>query len=152
MYMHVRIGLVTKSHQIIADTCMASRARLAARSLSRTYDDALRPANLKVSQMAVLVAASLSDGRYTISELADAMGLERSSLSRNLDPLERRGLVEVGPETQHRARHVSLTARGRAVLDEATPLWEQAQADLRRKLGSRWTDTMAGLDILARSI
>jgi DNA-binding MarR family transcriptional regulator len=128
---------------------MATRSRIAARTLSRAYDEALRPVDLKITQLAVLVAASLSDGRQTITDLADALGLERSSLSRNLDLLERRGLVALGPETQHRARHVSLTPEGRALLEAAMPLWEGAQARLHDRLGGAWDDTMAGLTLLA---
>lgn len=135
--------------EVAAQTCMATRTRIAARALSRAYDQALRPVDLKVTQFAVLVAASLSDGRQTITEIADALGLERSGLSRNLDPLERRGLVTLGPETRHRARHVGITPAGRALLDQARPLWETAQAKLKDALGSGWDDALANLHRLS---
>lgn len=136
--------------RIIFDTCMATRSRIAARALSRAYDDALRPVDLKVTQFAVLVGAALSGGGKTITELADALGLERSSLSRNLAPLERRGLVALGPETQHRARHVDITPDGRALIDAATPLWRRVQDDLKERLGDGWESTQASLHALTR--
>lgn len=137
------------SDKMIAATCMATRTRMAARSLSRSYDAALRPVDLKATQFAVLVAASLSGGRRTITDLADALGLDRSSLSRNLQPLERRGLIIVGPETLHRARHVDISAAGRSVLQQAVPLWERAQADLKARLGDDWAGMLRKLEQLA---
>jgi DNA-binding MarR family transcriptional regulator len=134
---------------MVAQTCLATRSRIAARRLSRIYDEALRPVDLKVTQFAVLVAASMSNGTLTITELADSLALDRSSLSRNLDPLERRGLVVLGPETHHRARHVGITADGRALLAEARPHWEAAQRKLKAHLGATWEDALAGLKQLA---
>jgi DNA-binding MarR family transcriptional regulator len=135
--------------QIVAQTCIATRSRIAARTLSRIYDDALRPLDLKITQFAVLVAASMSNGKLTISELADELALERSSLSRSLDPLERRGLVTIGPETQHRARHVGITDEGRALLTEAMPLWDGAQSRIKLRLGTQWDGALDALRRLA---
>ena len=142
---------MTGQDRIIAENCMATRARLAARSVSRDYDEALRPVGLKGTQLTVLVGVSLSRGAFTMTELADSLGMERSGLSRNLEPLERRGLVAIGPETQHRARYVELTDAGRAMIEDATPLWEQAQAKLRSRLGSGFDATMASLALLGSS-
>ncbi len=119
----------------IAGTCLASRARMAARALSRRYDRALRPHGLKITQFAVLVAAARSEGRMTMTEIAEALGLERSTLSRNFAPLEARGLVALGPETRHRARHVGLTEAGRALLAAAAGDWARAQAETEAALG-----------------
>lgn len=136
----------------IAQTCMATRSRIAARKLSRAYDDALKPVNLRVTQFAVLVAAQSSDGRQTITDLAEFLGLERSGLSRNLDPLERRGLVSLGPEKQHRARHVGITPAGRALLAAAAPLWQAAQDELAARLGDEWGLTLSRLTRLAEAV
>ena len=152
MYMHERRTRMSGRDKIIAENCMATRARMAARAISRDYDEALRPVALKVTQLTVLVGVSLSRGALTMTELADSLGMERSGLSRNLDPLERRGLVAIGPETQHRARYVELTDAGRDLIDEATPLWEQAQAKWRTKLGQGFETTMASLKALGSSL
>lgn len=109
-------------------SCFASRLRAAARAVSRHYDAALKPLDLKASQLNVLVAVSLGGGALTIVELAEKLCMDRSTLSRNIDPLERRGLLEVGPEGRHRARLVTLTAAGKALLAAAYPLWREAQA------------------------
>ena len=111
----------------MATACFANRLRTASRAISRHYDAVLKPLDLKISQLTVLTAVSLGAGGLTIIEMAERLGMDRSTLSRNLDPLERRGLVAVGPETRHRARHVELTAAGRSLLDQAYPLWKAAQ-------------------------
>ncbi|MBV7259399.1 MarR family winged helix-turn-helix transcriptional regulator [Erythrobacter crassostreae] len=120
--------------KLIANTCYATRARRAARHLSRMYDDALRPHGIKVSQFSILVAASVSRGDATITELADELGLERSTLSRNLQPLERRGLVEIGEEQQHRSRQVLLTAQGERLIEDAYGDWARVQDRARGQL------------------
>ena len=61
--------------------------------------------------------------------------MDRSTLTRNLRPLEQEGLVMVGLEGRHRSRRLEITKRGRSRLLEAMPLWEDAQKTLRRKLG-----------------
>jgi DNA-binding MarR family transcriptional regulator len=112
----------------MAEACFANRLRRAARAISRYYDAALKPVDLKVSQLCVLAAAQKSGGALTIVNLAENLGMDRSTLSRNLDPLERRGLIALGPEERHRARRVGITPSGEALLETAYPLWACAQA------------------------
>lgn len=112
----------------MAESCFANRLRAVSRAISKQYDAGLRPLDIKVSQLSVLTAVSMGGGALTIVEIAAQLGMDRSTLSRNLDPLERRGLVEVGPEARHRARKVALTEAGAALLRAAYPLWQQSQA------------------------
>jgi len=80
------------------------------------------------------------------------MGMDRSTLTRNLTPLEREGLIRVGLEGWRRSRTVEMTKKGRSRLREALPLWEKAQKTLQRKLGSRkWSVIRTGLDDLTRA-
>jgi DNA-binding MarR family transcriptional regulator len=119
----------------IASNCFASRLRAASRAITRHYDAALKPVDLKVSQLSVLVAVSKGGGDLTIVELAERLCMDRSTLSRNFDPLERRGLVALGPEGRHRARRVSLTEDGAELLKAAYPLWQQAQDAVAATVG-----------------
>ncbi len=115
-------------------TCFANRLRTASRAITHHYDAALKPVDLRVSQLSVLTAVSAANGNLTIIEVAERLGMDRSTLSRNLDPLVRRGLVFVGPEARHRARRVSLTQAGEAVLADAYPLWKAAQMAVADKV------------------
>jgi DNA-binding MarR family transcriptional regulator len=118
-----------------ATTCACQKARMAARAITRTYDDALRSSGLRSTQFTILVAASMAGG-IPLSHLAAILGLERTTLTRNLAAIEREGLVRVASVTG-RTRNVLLTSRGSARLDQALPLWDQAQQDLRRRLGEK---------------
>ena len=111
----------------MSSACFCNRLRSASRAITRIYDAALKPVDLKVSQLSVLPAVKLGRGTLTIIDIAERLAMDRSTLSRNFEPLERRGLVVLGPEERHRARKVVLTEAGAAVLEAAYPLWKQAQ-------------------------
>ena len=124
--------------QHLLDTCMCHKSRMAARAITRAYDDALRKTGLRATQLSVLAAVG-SRGALSIQSLADVLGMDRTTLTRNLRPLEDKGLVLLAPEARHRARMLELTAAGRSTLTKALPLWEAAQRTIKRRLGSeRW--------------
>ena len=136
--------------QMLLDTCMCHKARMAARVVTRAYDDALRPTGLRATQVSVLAAVG-ARGALSIKSLADALQMERSTLTRNLRPLEKRGYVELAPERRYRSRVLTLTSAGRAALVSALPLWEGAQRKLKGRVGQhRWPTVQDGLSILTR--
>lgn len=114
--------------------CLCNNVRTAARCVTQIYDEALRPLNLRASQLAVLAAISV-DGSTSISSLAENLGMDRSTLSRNLQPLQQEGLAAVGQEGWRRSRTLKLTRKGEAKLAQAAPLWEKAQRIVRDTLG-----------------
>ena len=135
----------------VVENCMCHRTRMAARAVTRLYDNTLRPVGLRATQLAILVAAGGEDV-VSIAALAQFMGMDRSTLTRNLAPLEREDLIRIGIEGWRRSRTVEVTKQGRARLREALPLWEKAQETLRRKLGvQRWTGIRSDLDDLRTS-
>jgi DNA-binding MarR family transcriptional regulator len=129
--------------------CFANRLRATSRAITRYYDATLKPLDLRVSQLSVLAAVSIGKGTLTIVELASQLAMDRSTLSRNLDPLERRGLVELGPETRHRARKVALTEAGAVMLQQAYPLWRTAQSEMA-SLMPGLADTARHLDVIVQ--
>lgn len=134
--------------QDIAAACVCHKVRSAARAVTRAYDDALRPVGLRATQFAVLVQIA-ADDTLSITAAADFLGMDRTTLTRNLRPLEQQGLIALGPEGWRRSRTLAITAKGRARLREATPLWRRAQDALKRKLGdTAWRDIRASLDRL----
>ena len=151
MYMHdiERSGMPTARDMV--DDCACHKVRMAARAVTRAYDDALRPAGLRATQLAVLVAVG-KDGAISITALARVMGMDRSTLTRNLGPLEKEGLVAVGLEGWHRSRTLEITQKGRSRMRAAMPLWEGAQKSLKDKLGqANWVGMHEGLDRLIRA-
>ena len=139
------------TEQDILASCACHRVRIAARAVTRAYDEALRPAGLRATQLSVLVAAA-TDEPLSITALAKLMGMDRSTLTRNLRPLEAEGLLEIGAEGWRRTRTLAITRKGRSRLETALPLWEKAQQALQRKLGdARWKVIRRDLDELIRA-
>ena len=139
------------AEQEILENCACHRVRTAARAVTRAYDDALRPVGLRATQLSVLVAVAADDA-LSIAALAKLMGMDRSTLTRNLRPLEAEGLITLGLEGWRRSRTLEITRKGRTRLREAVPLWEKAQQALRTKLGDRrWDVIRRDLDDLIRA-
>ena len=134
----------------IIENCACHKVRTAARAVTRTYDEALRPVGLRATQLAVLVAVAM-DKAISINALAELMGMDRTTLTRNLRPLEKEGLVTRGNEGWRRSRALEVTKKGRSRLRQALPLWSGAQQALKKKLGNRnWDLVRDGLDYLIR--
>ena len=130
----------------VATECTASRLRRASRAINHVYDETLAPSGLRGTQFNVLVALSLF-GEVSLFPLAERLGLERTTVTRNLEPLERDALVTSRPGADQRVRLLRLTDRGRRAMREAMPLWEKAQARVVNGLGGRrWKELLDGLD------
>lgn len=115
-------------------TCFCTRTRRAARALTESYDAALAPSGLTAPQFALMRAIGRL-GRPTIGALAEATGLDRSTLGRNLRVLERSGLVAIDPGRDERTRVVGITGAGRAAVAAALPLWADLQDRVAEALG-----------------
>jgi DNA-binding MarR family transcriptional regulator len=121
-------GAAPSPSERIANECICSRLRLLNRVVSSIYDEALRPHRLELSQLSLLIAIDLLRERATGARVAAAMQVEKSSLSRELQRLEDRGLIRRAPSSAERALRIELTARGRGLIAAAVPGWQAAQA------------------------
>jgi len=115
--------------------CTCFNLRKAARAVTQRYDEFLRPANLRATQFSLLAVLAQS-GTASIGQLADLAVMDRTTLKRNLELLERDGLVRIRPGADARVREVSLTPAARKRLAAAIPLWERAQAHILGHLGA----------------
>jgi len=128
--------------------CHCTQARRTARALTAFYDAALASAGLKVTQFALLRAIARLDAP-TISAAAEATGLDRSTLGRNLRLLEGAGFIALGPGRDERTRIVALTEEGGAAIARALPLWHAAQ---RRVANLTKAEDLAALARIGRSV
>lgn len=120
--------------QQVRDACLCLHLQRAARVVARRYDEALRPVGLANTQFSLLMALN-RPGTASPGSVAALLGMDRTTLTANLKPLQRRGLVSVTVDPgDRRSRRLALTAAGRALLAEALPLWRQAQAASERRL------------------
>jgi DNA-binding MarR family transcriptional regulator len=119
--------------------CACGNLRKAARAVTQLYDEALRPRGLRSTQFGIL-GATMALEPVTVTKLAESTVTDRTTLTRNLKLLERRGLLRIRPGNDRRERAVALTDRGREALAKAYPLWQKAQARIVKGLGeARWT-------------
>lgn len=112
---------------LIANSCLCQRIQRAGRVIGRRFDEAFRPLGINNWQFSVLAAIKYL-GTPTIGELAEGLGMDRTTVTKNLKPLVRRALLRVAADAQDaRARRISLTEAGEAILAEAGGRWQQAQ-------------------------
>lgn len=115
------------------------RLRKAARRVSQIYDRHLEPTGLTITQFGVL-AGLYTGGRQAIGPLADQLFMDPTTLTRNLQPLHRQGLVVIEPDRRdRRVRWVSLSDAGRHVFEGARPAWREAQNHIRKLVGDEET-------------
>lgn len=115
--------------------CLCLNLRRTARAVTRFYDGVLAPSGLRVTQFSLL-ATICARGPLTMNALAAALVMDRTTLTRNLRPLEKRGLIAVHPGEDRRERRVAITAAGTAVVERAQQLWRQAQTRMVTALGA----------------
>lgn len=113
--------------------CMVGNTRMAARAVTRRYDAYLRDYGVTATQFSLLGGLHMLPGA-TVSELAEARGFERTTLTRNLDRLEGLGLVASHPASRGNKRISRLTKKGEGLIADLLPLWRKAQAELATEL------------------
>jgi DNA-binding MarR family transcriptional regulator len=113
--------------------CYCTQARRVARLITEAYDRALAPSGLKVTQFSLLRMVGRLE-TPTIGALADASGLDRSTLGRNLKILQTDGWIALNLGEDERTRIVILTKAGRLAVESALPLWEATQSEMKAKL------------------
>jgi DNA-binding MarR family transcriptional regulator len=113
----------------VRDHCLCMHVRRAARAIARRYDEALRPAGLTNGQFSLLMALNRPEPAG-MAEVATLLAMDRTTLTANLKPLERRSLIQVlVDDADKRSRRLALTGAGRAVLAAAVPIWRRAQVE-----------------------
>ncbi|MDB4936924.1 MAG: Transcriptional regulator, MarR family [Labilithrix sp.] len=123
-------------------TCACYNLRRASRAVTQVFDSFFEDVGLKATQFTVLAALLYeSEGRPTVSDLANALVLDQSSLSRNLAVLERQGLIRLVAGEDKRERIVTLTRAGRVALTRGYPSWKQAQNAIAEALDPKELET-----------
>ncbi len=124
--------------------CAVMNFRQVARSVTARFDDQLRPVGLRATQLNLLMAIETSTA-VTITDLAEILAMDRTTMTRNLKLLRQRKLVD--------RKRIALTAKGRRAAAAALPLWEKAQAEILDSLGKkRWAALLDELEAVKSSI
>ena len=135
---------------MVSDSCVCLALQRAARTVARRFDKALKPLGLSNGQFSLLMLLT-AESPPSITGLAAALAMDRTTLTASLKPLGKRGLISVTPDPRDRRnRRVALTEAGQALLRQAMPLWHRAQAaTLERRNPVALNDLRRGLRALA---
>jgi DNA-binding MarR family transcriptional regulator len=130
--------------QVMTAGCLCFRARRVSRALTRMYDEALRPLGIHATQLTLLNAITMfGEGGAVMSRLSGILAMDGTTLSRNLRPLEKAGLVQITRlPADRRVRVAALTPEGQRRVEEALPLWQQAHERVVATLGAEAADEL----------
>ncbi len=125
--------------------CVGFNTRRATRLVTQYYDKALAPTGLRSTQYSLLNALSML-GEASMQDMSIMMAMDRTTLTRNLSPLLKKGLVKVSVGSDRRSRPIKITPRGKSALEEALPYWQKAQSHIVDSFGAdNWDQLMRGL-------
>ena len=118
--------------------------------MTQRFDEAFRGLGLRATQLSVLTAVyHVPDA--PLSKLARILGMDRTSLTRNLQVLERKGLISAKEGNDKRQRRISITPEGEQLLMRAFPIWREVQAEVEEAIGmEKWENLLSGLHEVAR--
>jgi len=126
--------------------------RRAARLVTQRFDRAFRESGITANQFSVLLAAYDQEG-ILLTKLAKTLGMERTTLTRNVSLLERMGMVSITMGHDKRERKIVITANGIDLLEKTLPLWQKAQSDVVEAIGQeKWEGLLAGLHGVADNL
>lgn len=123
--------------------CTCFRIRGAARRVTQIYSKHLAPTGLKISQFSLLGFVS-AEGPVSMGRLSDLLATDRTTLTRNLGPLLKDGLIERAQSGDKRRHDLVATAAGRALFKRALPLWAAAEQEVRDAMGAKLTADLHG--------
>jgi len=128
----------------VRDTCLCLHLQRAARAVARRFDAALRPLGLTSGQFSLLISLNRPEPA-SIGNVSALLAMDRTTLTANLKPLERRGLLTVTvDDADKRTRRLALTPSGQTLLVDAVPVWRRTHADIERLLGRPTPDRLRG--------
>ncbi|HWO44543.1 MAG TPA: MarR family winged helix-turn-helix transcriptional regulator [Methylomirabilota bacterium] len=138
------VDVTLERYRRVVLACAVMNFRQVARSVTARFDDQLRPVGLRATQLNLLMAIETSTA-VTITDLAEILAMDRTTMTRNLKLLRQRKLVD--------GKTIALTAKGRRAAAAALPLWEKAQAEILESLGKkRWAALLDELEAVKSSI
>jgi len=134
----------------VAANCLCRRVQHASRTIGKRFDEAFRPVGLNNWQFTMLMALAHAASQ-TINQIAGELGMDRTTTTKNLRPLERRGLVTIRTDDKDaRVRRVSLTEEGRQLLEDALARWRSVNEEVSAGLSKEQLVVVrSALDVIA---
>lgn len=140
-----------KTRMEIGKTCACFNLRRSARLVTQKFDRAFRDAGITANQFSILMASYEREG-ILLTKMARVLGMERTTLSRNLSLLERKGMVSTTEGDDKRERRIVITGKGITGLRRTLPLWQKAQNEVVEAIGQEgWEALLSGLHKVAKA-
>jgi DNA-binding MarR family transcriptional regulator len=140
--MSTRAGPPFETTLHVRDTCLCLHMQRAARALARRFDDAFRPLGLSNGQFSLLMSLNRPEPA-SMGSVASLLAMDRTTLTANLKPLARRGLVNITVDKEdRRSRRLILTPAGHALLMAAVPVWKKTHAAVERLIARSSPDDL----------
>jgi len=134
------------------ENCVCFNLRWVTRKVTQFFDAEMRRHGIRPTQGSILASLITKDS-WTMAELSDWLGMERTTLVRNLRPLQRDGLVKVGGGGRGRLVELAITPKGRKQMEKLTPAWKYAQSAAVKTLGEkRWSAVLSDLETAALAL
>jgi DNA-binding MarR family transcriptional regulator len=134
------------------ENCVCFNLRWVTRKVTQFFDAEMRRHGIRPTQGTILAALNVRDS-WSMAELSDWLGMDRTTLVRNLQPLQRDGLVELGGGGRGKLVELAITAKGRNQLGKLTPAWRAAQSAVVKTLGEkRWSAVLSDLETAALAL
>ena len=129
-----------------ARACVCQNLRKTSRAITQFYDKLLAPSGITITQLALLRTISIGNSS-TITEISRKMYMDRTTLTRSLELLKKQDLIQIESSSDRRKRIVTITSKGKAQINKAFPLWENAQSIIMEKFGKgNWREINTGLN------
>lgn len=135
-----------------AQNCVCFNLRRVTRAVTQSFDAEIRRHGIRPTQGSILASLQAKDS-WTMAELSDWLGMDRTTLVRNLRPLQRDGLAQVSGGGHGRLVELSITDKGRKQIEKLTPAWKSAQGAVVKTLGEkRWSAILSDLKTVASAL
>ena len=134
------------------ENCVCFNLRWASRVMTKFYDAELRRHGIRANQSTILLALKARES-WSMAELSEALGMERTTLVRNLQPLQRDGLATADGGGRGARVELAITTKGRKQIDKIMPAWRAAQRAAVKTLGEqRWSALLTDLETAASAL
>jgi DNA-binding MarR family transcriptional regulator len=135
-----------------AENCVCFNLRWVARAVTQFYDAEMRRHGIRPTQGTILASLNAKN-TWSMAELSDWLGMERTTLLRNLRPLQRDGFVKIAGGGRGNRVELTITAKGRKQIEKLTPAWKSAQSAAVKTLGKkRWSAVLSDLETAALAL
>ena len=152
LVVHIHIYMTNELDMSASENCVCFNLRRVTRAVTQFFDAEMRRHGIRPTQGSILAALMAKDS-WNMAELSDCLGMDRTTLVRNLGPLQRDGFVKADGGGRGNRVELSITAKGRKQIEKLTPGWKSAQRAVVKTLGEkRWSAILSDLETAALAL